>query len=86
MQLADNCPSFGNWANIEQKLYGELDNILRRKDENEEPLPLDLNIIDKAYSWLITRLGIPQDLARQNQFAIKYGRRWLMDFMVAKRI
>ncbi|WP_256003651.1 DEAD/DEAH box helicase [Pedobacter deserti] len=65
-------PKLDNWSNIEQKLHEELDSILRRKDENGEPIPLDLNIIDKGYKWLIKRLSIPQDLARQNQFAIKY--------------
>jgi len=65
-------PKLGNWANVEHKLHEEFDNMLRRKDTNEAELPLDLDIIAKAYHWLIAKLGIPQDLAKPNQFAIKH--------------
>jgi len=65
-------PMLGYWASIEQKLHEEFDSMLRRKDNNETELPLDLDIIAKAYNWLIAKLTIPQDLAKPNQFAIKY--------------
>jgi hypothetical protein len=65
-------PKLGNWANVEQKLHEDFENILRRRDRDEVELPLDINIIAKAYHWLIAKLAIPQDLAKPNQFAIKY--------------
>ena len=64
--------SLGNWANVEQKLHEEFDNMIRRKDANETERPLDLDMIAYAYTWLVTRLGIPEHFIKPNQFAIKH--------------
>jgi len=65
-------PILGNWANIEQKLHEEFEEILRRKDVDETELPLDLGIISKAYNWLVGKLELPQEVIKPNQFAVKY--------------
>lgn len=62
----------GKWADVEQKLHEEFDHMLRRKGADEAELSLDLATIAKAYHWLIAKLAIPQELAKPNQFAIKY--------------
>jgi hypothetical protein len=70
--LSGRLPQLAKWSTIELKLHGELDSILRGKDNEQTQCPINLDAITNAYQWLIKRLNIPVYLASENLFSVKY--------------
>lgn len=63
--------SLGNWPNVEPRIIEHLDRIVRRHNEDGEPIPIDLDVVLNAYKWLVSQFGVPEHLVEPPTFAIK---------------
>ncbi|HCR2031632.1 TPA: DNA helicase [Enterobacter cloacae] len=63
--------SLGNWPNVEPRIIEHLDRIVRRHNEDGEPIPIDLNVVHNAYKWLVSQFSVPEHLVEPPTFAIK---------------
>ena len=63
--------SLGNWPNVEPRIIEHLDRIVRRQNEDGEPIPIDLDVVLNAYKWLVSHFGVPEHLVEPPTFAIK---------------
>ncbi|WP_161130192.1 AAA domain-containing protein [Dickeya fangzhongdai] len=63
--------SLGNWPNVEPRIIEHLDRMVRRYNEDGEPIPIDLNVVLNAYKWLVTQFGVPEHLVEPPTFALK---------------
>lgn len=63
--------SLGNWPNVEPRIIEHLDRMVRRHNEDGEPIPIDLDVVLNAYKWLVSQFGIPKHLVEPPTFAIK---------------
>lgn len=70
--LRGDLTKLGDWALFEQKLQDGLDTILRKKDSDGNELPLSFNQINNAYNWLTKILELPENLIKNNLFAVRY--------------
>ncbi|WP_414470630.1 AAA domain-containing protein [Microvirga sp. M2] len=61
----------GAWLRVEQTLQDRLGKILRRKDPDGKPLPLDLATIQHAYDWLVAQFELPGHLIEPPSFALR---------------
>lgn len=61
----------GAWPSLERKILEALEKILRRTDAKGKPLPLNLEIIDKAHRWLVEQFGLPGHLVEPPSFALR---------------
>lgn len=67
MRLGD----LGAWPSLERKLIEQLDEKLRKVDDDGQPLPLTANAIDSAHRWLLDSFGLDNDLVEAPSFAIR---------------
>ncbi|EPX6625885.1 DEAD/DEAH box helicase [Serratia marcescens] len=63
--------SLGNWPNVEPRIIEHLDRMVRRHNEDGEPIPIDLDVVLNAYKWLVSQFGVPKHLVELPTFAIK---------------
>ena len=63
--------SLGNWPNVEPRIIEHLDRMVRRHNEDGEPIPIDLNVVLNAYKWLVSQFGVPDHLVEPPTFVIK---------------
>ncbi|KHJ53113.1 DNA helicase [Aureimonas altamirensis] len=63
--------SLGAWPKVEQRILERLDRMVRRHDEDGEPIPIDLDIVHKAHRWLVSQFGVPEYLVEPPTFALK---------------
>lgn len=63
--------SLGNWPNVEPRIIEHLDRMVRRHNEDGEPIPIDLDVVLNAYKWLVSQFGVPEHLVEPPTFAIK---------------
>lgn len=63
--------SLGVWPKVEPRILEALDGMVRRHDENGEPLPIDLELVHKAHCWLVSQFGLPDHLVEPPTFALK---------------
>lgn len=70
--LSGDLTKLGDWALFEQKLQDGLDTILRRKDSDDKDSPLNFNQINNAYKWITKILELPENLIKNNLFAVRY--------------
>lgn len=63
--------SLGNWPNVEPRIIEHLDRMVRRHNEDGEPIPIDLDVVLNAYRWLVSQFGVPEHLVEPPTFAIK---------------
>ncbi|MBN5224315.1 AAA domain-containing protein [Serratia marcescens] len=63
--------SLGNWPNVEPRIIEHLDRMVRRHNEDGEPIPIDLDVVLNAYKWLVSQFGVPKHLVEPPTFAIK---------------
>jgi len=63
--------SLGNWPNVEPRIIEHLDRIVRRYNEDGEPIPIDLDVVLNAFKWLVSQFGVPEHLVEPPTFAIK---------------
>lgn len=61
----------GAWPKVEGRIIEGLDKIVRRHDNDGEPIPLDLEIVHRAHHWLVSQFGIPAHLVEPPTFALK---------------
>ncbi|MBY5868728.1 DEAD/DEAH box helicase [Rhizobium leguminosarum] len=69
--LSQKLGHLGNWPRVQSNVLDKLDKIVRRKDVEGNPLPLDLATIAKAYEWLVGEFDIPRDLVEAPSFTLK---------------
>ena len=50
------------WQSTEPGLLKELDDRLRIRDDGDTQQPLDFECLSSAFRWLVTELGLPEDL------------------------
>lgn len=70
--LSGELPQLANWPDLEQKLHEELDLLLRGKENEDSRQPLTLDKLSYAFKWLISKLNIPVELAKEHQFSVKH--------------
>ncbi|HEJ9032846.1 TPA: DNA helicase [Serratia marcescens] len=63
--------SLGNWPNVEPRIIEHVDRMVRRHNEDGEPIPIDLDVVLNAYKWLVSQFGVPKHLVEPPTFAIK---------------
>jgi len=61
----------GDWPNVEPRIIEHLDRMVRRRNEDGEPIPIDLNVVHNAYKWLVSQFSVPEHLVEPPTFAIK---------------
>jgi hypothetical protein len=71
LALKRNLGALGAWPKIEPKIIGELENMLRRVDDEGKPVPLDMAAIGRAHRWLVAQFGLPSHLVEQPAFAVR---------------
>lgn len=69
--LSGDLSSLGEWQAHEALLIEKLEKLVLRSDREGNPMPVDQNVINKAYQWLIKELKLPADLVRPPSFAIR---------------
>ena len=63
--------SLVNWPNVEPRIIEHLDRMVRRHNEDGDPIPIDLDVVLNAYKWLVSQFGVPKHLVEPPTFAIK---------------
>ncbi|CUX65452.1 conserved hypothetical protein [Agrobacterium tumefaciens str. Kerr 14] len=71
LALRHELGTLGIWPRVEEKLTAKVDEILRRRDGNGQPLPLDMATIDRAYRWVVRQFGLAPDLLEPPSFALR---------------
>ncbi|MGO4527285.1 DEAD/DEAH box helicase [Microvirga sp. 2MCAF35] len=61
----------GAWLRVERTLQDRLGEILRRKDPDGKPLPLDGATIQQAYDWLVAQFELPPHFVEPPSFALR---------------
>lgn len=61
----------GVWPSIEQNICDGLEKIVRRRDAEGNPMPVDHELLNKAFRWLVAQFGIPEGLVERPTFALK---------------
>ncbi|KAB2727991.1 DNA helicase [Brucella anthropi] len=63
--------SLGAWPKVELRILERLDRMVRRHNEDGEPIPIDLDIIVNAHRWLVSQFDVPEHLVEAPTFALK---------------
>lgn len=63
--------ALGAWPKIEPKIIEKLEDILRRLDEDGNPVPLDLATVENAHRWLVGQFGLLDQLVEPPTFALR---------------
>lgn len=63
--------SLGEWPKIEPRITERLDRMVRRFNDNGEPIPIDLDVVHQAHRWLVSQFGVPEQLVEPPTFALK---------------
>jgi hypothetical protein len=61
--------ALGAWPKIEPKIIEQVDDILRRVDDDGKPIPVDSEIIGTAHRWLAAEFRLPDHLVERPTFA-----------------
>lgn len=61
----------GAWPQVERIVLDKLDKMVRRHDEDGNPIPLDMPTIMAAHSWLVSQFKVPQNLVEPPSFVLK---------------
>lgn len=70
--LGGNLKALAAWQAAESTLLNGLDNQIRHIDESDEkPRPLTIDDINRAYSWLVEKIGISSELVSPPRFAVR---------------
>jgi hypothetical protein len=69
--LQKDFASLAQWPSVERQLVDSFDEIVRKLDENGEPLPLKREVIDAAYSSIISALHLPDTLVEPPFFIVR---------------
>lgn len=71
LALKGSLKELDNWMLEEGHLLKELDELLRRRDEKGNNVPLDRHIMQEAYHFLVNSLEMPEEVVKNTFFAIK---------------
>lgn len=63
--------SLGVWPKVELRITERLDRIVRRHNDDGEPIPIDLDVVFQAHRWLVSQFGVPEHLVEPPTFALK---------------
>ncbi|MEO4002117.1 hypothetical protein [Mesorhizobium sp. CAU 1732] len=63
--------ALGAWPTIEEKIKAKVEEILRRRGHDGQPLALDIATIETAYRWLVRQFGLASDLLEPPSFALR---------------
>lgn len=63
--------SLGAWPRVERIVLDKLDKMVRRHDEDGNPIALDLNTILAAHRWLVSQFQVPEHLVEAPSFVLK---------------
>ncbi|WP_230782489.1 DEAD/DEAH box helicase [Sphingomonas sp. Leaf37] len=61
----------GDWSAVERRTVQTLHDMLRRKNDQGQPMPLDAGRIETAFRWLVETFRLPQDLVEPPAFAVR---------------
>src|SRR5690606_2164486 len=54
--------SLGAWPKVEQRILERLDRMVRRHDEDGNPIAIDLDVVHSAHRWLVSQFEVPGHL------------------------
>jgi AAA domain len=63
--------ALGAWVSVEKTVIQQLENRVRRSDENGNPIPIDRQLITEAYNWLVQHFRLPSTLVEPPSFALR---------------
>ena len=63
--------SLGAWPKVEPRIIERLDRIVRRHNEDGDPIPIDLDVVLNAHRWLVSQFSVPEHLVEPPTFALK---------------
>lgn len=63
--------SLGAWPKVERRIIERLEQMVRRHNEDGEPIPVDLDTIINAHRWLVSQFNVPEHLVEPPSFVIK---------------
>lgn len=63
--------NLGAWPKVEQLIIERLDRMVRRHNEDGEPIPIDLDVVVNAHRWLVSQFGVPEHLVEPPTFVLK---------------
>ena len=63
--------SLGAWPKVEQCIIERLDRMVRRHNEDGDPIPIDLDVVLNAHRWLVSQFGVPEHLVEPPTFVLK---------------
>lgn len=69
--LQEDLTALSNWSGVAEGLEQNLDERLRRTDEDGEDRPLDTATIESAFTWLVQTLGVPTEFVTPPRYAIR---------------
>lgn len=64
--------ALGDWSQIESSLLMQLDELLRRSDEQDSEQAIDKPLLERAYQQLVEHLGLPATVMEELYFAIQH--------------
>ncbi|HYW08461.1 MAG TPA: hypothetical protein VE913_15990, partial [Longimicrobium sp.] len=69
--LSGKLGTLAGWSDAEAALVDGLEQRVRRTDEEGEPLPLTREVIQEAFDWLVSTLGIAREWVEAPSFVIR---------------
>ncbi|WP_421405409.1 hypothetical protein [Agrobacterium fabrum] len=66
-----NLGQLGNWPVAQASALKKLEKLVRRKDKDGNPWPLDAATITALHEWLVGEFDIPRDLVEAPSFTLK---------------
>ncbi len=66
-----NLGGLGAWPRVERTLLDRVDQIVRRRDADGRPLPLDMATVRRAHDWLVAQFQLPTHLVEKPTFALR---------------
>lgn len=69
--LKGDLAGLGAWPTIEPAIIDGLGEVVRRKDKQDQPLPLDAATIADAHRWLVAKFNLSDELVEPPSFALR---------------
>ncbi len=76
LALRKELSALGRWPQVEDELIASADKLVRRTDDDDQPLPVDRATIEKLYAHLLQTLDLPRDFASEPEFALRVYQWW----------
>lgn len=69
--LKGDLTTLSGWPESEKKYLSEIDHLIRRQDDQGQPLPIDRDTLTSVFNHLVNTISIPEGFAGKKQFAIR---------------